>query len=102
MKLLTAKRLLADGACADQVRKFRQVFPGGAPITLASVEKAQKAGLDWEWTIILLSLSAWVEYDKVCGLALAEYEKVCGLALAESEKVCGLALIAALAETEGE
>ena len=113
MKRITVEMLNAHSACADQLRKFAKVFPKGAPVSMRSLAKAQKAGLDVFFCECLLAGPAWAEYHRVTGQALAEYhrvrwqalaeyERVKGQASAEYERVRGQALIAALAAEEGK
>jgi hypothetical protein len=47
MKKITVDML--KGACKDQRKLFRATFPKGAPVTMASLKKAEKAGLDIWW-----------------------------------------------------
>ena len=92
MKRITVEMLKQIDACEDQVELFEQVFPKGAPVSMRSLAKAQKAGLDVFFAERLLTGPAWAEYEKVTGPALAEYEKVGGPAWAEYEKVSGASL----------
>jgi hypothetical protein len=91
MKCITVEMLRKHGACRDQVRKFETIFPKGAPVTMRSLTKAQKAGLDVFFCKRFLAGPALAEYEKVVDLARAEYKKVVGPALAEYEKVVDLA-----------
>ena len=89
MKRITVELLKAHGAYPEEVEQFQELFPKGAPVSMRSFNKAQKAGLNVFWAEALLT-----------GPALAEYEKVRGQAWSEYEKVIGPALIAALQSQE--
>ena len=52
MKLLTSRML--RGACEEQRRKFRELFPDGAPVTVRAAMRAHRAGLDVLWCVGLL------------------------------------------------
>ena len=96
MKRLTADHLVKLKACHSQVILFRETFPKGAPITTASLAKAQKAGLDWGWLASNLTGPAWAEYERIKGSAWAEYERIKGSARDEYRRIQGPALLAAL------
>jgi hypothetical protein len=49
MNRITAEWLKEHDACASQVRKFKKVFLTGAPVSLRSLQKAAKAGIEWGW-----------------------------------------------------
>ena len=112
MKRITAQMLKERGACASEVQRFRKVFPVGAPVSMRSLVRAQKAGLDVFFAECFLAGPAMAECQKVKDQALAEwywkltgpaeyseYCKVTGPALAEYERVVGQALVAALIDT---
>jgi hypothetical protein len=92
VKRITVEMLKEHNACASELRKFRKVFPTGAPVSLRSLAKAQKAGLDVFFAERFLTGQAWAEYEKVRRQAWAEYEKVRRPAGAEYQKVTGQAL----------
>ena len=71
MKLITNAML--KGACEDQRKLFRKVFPDGAPITVAAARKAQKAGLDVLWLVNILPSPLDDEYRAKCKPLDAEY-----------------------------
>ena len=71
MKLITNAML--KGACEDQRKLFRKVFPDGAPITVAAARKAQKAGLDVLWLVNILPSPLYAEYLAKCKPLDAEY-----------------------------
>ena|SRR3990167_3278772 len=99
-KRITARLLESKGACADQVAKFRALWPRGVVPTEA-LALEHSGTFDFQWAAInLLSASAWAEYKRVCASAWAEYERVRGPARAEYERVCALAFVAAWAEYE--
>ena len=87
MKRITVEMLKQIDACEDQVELFEQVFPKGAPVSMRSLVKAKKAGLDVFFANAFSTGQAWAEYEKVTGQAWAEYEKVGGQAWAEYRKV---------------
>ena len=108
MKRITVEMLKQHNACKPQLRKFRKVFPAGAPVSVRSLAKAQKAGLDVLWAEHLLTGPTLAGYKKATGPARAEYEKARRSALVECEKATrsasveylratGSALVAALA-----
>ena len=92
MKRITVELLKSINACPDQVETFSKLFPKGAPISMRSLTKAQKAGLGVFFLERLLTAPARAEYDKIKVQAWAEYEKIRALALAEYEKIRVLAL----------
>ena len=112
MKRITVEMLRAHKACGGRVELFERIFPRGAPLSMWSLVKAQKAGLDTDWGSRLLSPSARAKYEKVCNVARVEvYEKMCASARAKYEKVralhwakyekaCAAALVAALRSEE--
>ena len=113
MKRITVELLESIDACPDQVETFSKLFPKGAPVSMRSLAKAQKAGLDVFFLERLLTGPAlaeyekvrgpaWAEYRKVRGQARAEFEKIEGLAWAEYEKVVCPALVQALLKQESE
>ena len=74
----TAPRLQSKhlrGACADQRALFRHTFPDGAPLTVRSVDRAVRAGLDVRWLVRLLPAPARAEYERATAPAWAEYER---------------------------
>ena len=100
---VTAERLREMGACGDAVKCVEREWPRGVPVTVQSIAKAFRLGLDSdvdvEWfarrTLTDSALaeygkvkdSAWAEYQKVMALVWAEHEKVMASAWAEHEKV---------------
>lgn len=63
---VTATMLRRLGACSDQVATVEREWPNGAPVTVATVRKAYRLGLDVDWLA-----------NKVLpALALAEYQRV--------------------------
>ena len=100
MKRITVELLRKHNACENQVKTFTRLFPKGAPISVRSLNKAIKTGLDMLWLECLLTGQTRVEYDKVRGPARAKYEKIKGPAWAEYEKVRGQALVKVLQESE--
>ena len=122
MKRITVELLKSMNACPDQVETFSKLFPKGAPVSMRSLAKAQKAGLDVFFLERLLTgpalaeyekirdqawaeyekirARAWAEYVKIRAQALAEYEKIAAPAWAEYEKIRAQALVKALLERE--
>ena len=98
MKRITVELLKSMNACPDQVETFSKLFPKGAPVSMRSLAKAQKAGLDVFFLERLLTAPAWAEYKKITAPAWAEYEKITAPAEAEYEKVLGEALVKVLLE----
>ena len=108
MKRITVEMLKQVDACEEQLELFEQVFPSGAPVSMRSLMKAKREGLDVFFAERLLEGQAWAEYEKVAGQAWAEFEKVTEQAWAEFgkvterawdeyEKAAGQALVKALA-----
>jgi hypothetical protein len=65
------------GACAEQVEIVEREWPNGVPITVPTIRKAYRLGLDVEWfTRRVLSPDTWAEWEKVTDRAWAEYDKV--------------------------
>ena len=87
MKRITVELLESINACPDQVETFSKLFPKGAPVSMRSLAKAQRAGLDVFFLENLLTGLALAEYEKVRGPAWAEYEKIRDQAWAEYEKI---------------
>ena len=103
MRRITAELLDAHGACSREVKRFQELFPRGAPVSMRSFNKAQNAGLSVFWAERLLTVPAWDEYKKVTERAWPEYdEKATIQSWAEYEKVRGRALVAALKEADDE
>ena len=71
MTLITNSML--KGACHEQRKLFREIFPGGAPVTMAAARKAQKAGLDVLWLVHILPKPLYDEYDAKCKPLYDEY-----------------------------
>jgi len=68
MKRITAQMLKERGACASEVQRFRKVFPVGAPVSMRSLVRAQKAGLDVFFAECFLAGPAMAEYQKLLAL----------------------------------
>jgi len=91
---LTAKMLVSKGACADQVSKFRRLWPRGVVPSRAAIQRAEKAGLCLDWyakhflsasalaTYDAARATAWVTYDAARASAWATYEAARAPALA--------------------
>jgi hypothetical protein len=60
MKIITNAML--KGACTDQRRLFRKIFPDGAPVTVAAAMKAHKVGINVLWVSRLLPKPLRDEY----------------------------------------
>ena len=85
MKRITVELLKSINACPDQVETFNKLFPKGASISMRSLAKAQKAGLDVFFLERLLTAPAWAEFKKIiAGQAWAEYLKIRGQALVKA------------------
>ena len=85
---VTAERLREMGACGDAVKCVEREWPRGVPVTVQSIAKAFRLGLDVEWfASCILTASAWVEYEKAMAPARAKYQKVTAPAWAEYGKV---------------
>ena len=66
---------MLKGACRRQRAIFRREWPNGAPITLASVRKTRRLGLDVEWLVSsMLSASAEAAYNAAIAPAWAAYD----------------------------
>ena len=74
MLKLTVALLVKDKACPGQVDLFRQIFPQGAPLTLAALTKAEKAGLDIWWCQKLLTGKVNDDYLAKCKSLYDDYE----------------------------
>jgi hypothetical protein len=73
--MITADLLEAKGACSDQVRLFRELFPHGAPLTVAAAV-AVADRFDWQWAANnLLSATAWEAYNKATAPASKAYRE---------------------------
>ncbi len=95
---ITAEFLLKNGACEDQVALVRQHWPHGAPVTVPTLRKAMRLGLDVDWLTRFLLAPALAEYRKVTAPAWAEYVKARAPAWAEYRKVTAQALAPLLRE----
>ena len=98
MKRITVELLESINACPDQVETFSKLFPKGAPVSMRSLAKARKAGLDVFFLERLLTGLALAEYKKIRDRAWAEYWKSEDQARAEYWKIRGQALVKALLE----
>lgn len=90
MKITTdvLKRL---GACADQVKLFDKLFPGGTTVTLRRLARARKHDLNVYWfTHRVLSAAAWDTYNKRTLAAYRHYQTVCNMAWNAYEKTPGI------------
>jgi hypothetical protein len=56
---ITSRWLIVSGACDGQVRVFRRVFGKQAPLTLASIRKAQKHHLPITWMVERIYLTTF-------------------------------------------
>jgi len=54
------------GACEEQHRKFCELFPGGAPVTVRAAMRAHREGLDVLWCVRLLPESLYSQYWAAC------------------------------------
>jgi hypothetical protein len=75
-------------ACPNQFALFRETFPDGAPLTLATYRKCVAVGLDFFWAAGLLSPGL----RKACDAANDEARKVYGAAIDEARKVYDAAI----------
>ena len=83
---LTAKDLIATGACSKQVALFRKHFPRGGVVTLAKVMEVAEV-FDWDWAAKhLLTPAATAEYDRASAAAWDEYKRARAPALAEYQR----------------
>jgi len=72
---ITAKMLTEKEACANQVRRFKKLFPRGVKVTRAVCLKHAR-DFDWDWAAYnLLSVPAWEAYKKARAPALEAYKK---------------------------
>jgi cell division septum initiation protein DivIVA len=85
---LTLAALKAHGACENQRVLFRKLFGQSVLVTPElCAEHAQV--FDFHWAAQhLLSVSAQVEYGRVCAPALAEFDRVRTSARVECERAC--------------
>ena len=67
---ITAEWLIENGAC--DVDGFRKLFPTGATVTVANMQKALDADLDVLWLATKLPRPARAEYDKATAPALVK------------------------------
>ena len=73
---ITVNWLEERGACKYQVERFSETFPNGVDVSLKSLRKAAKAGLDLNWFAeeILLP-SAWKVYKQARNRAFRAYSQ---------------------------
>jgi hypothetical protein len=99
MATLTPQTLIDEAACSDQVKlfrsRFRSLFGDSVEVTPEACEKVA-AQFDFELAArILLTGSAWAEYERVRDSAWAEYDRICDSAWAEYKRICARAFGAA-------
>jgi hypothetical protein len=86
MSDITYQQLVALGACADQLEKFRELFGDSTDIKPELAEYAST--FDWDWIARkTLPASAQAEFERVRSAAQAEYERVIAPEWAEFERV---------------
>ena len=70
---VTADELREMDACDEQVEIVEREWPGGIPVTVPSIRKALRLGLDVGWFAErVLPAPALAEYDKITAPAWAE------------------------------
>ncbi len=76
MKKITPAYLRRLGACTDQVALVGEHWPNGVPLTVPSMRKAFRLGLDVEWFAQeVLSTEEYDEYERQRAPLRAEYER---------------------------
>ena len=73
MKRITHDMLKQARACPGQRRKFKRVFPNGAPVSMRSITKAREAGLDVTFCAYFLKGPVLEEYTRATGKAWSRY-----------------------------
>ena len=98
-RVLTAKQLVALGACHDQVALFRKTFGASVRVTPARMVKVAPL-FDWEWGAWqLLSTQARAAYVAATAPAWAAYDATTVPALAACEAATAQAWAAYKAAT---
>lgn len=80
---ITVKYLKRRGACAEQVALFREHYPNGANVTVPTVRKALRLGLNVGW---LVPEPLRAEYERQSAPLRAEYDRQHALLLAEYDR----------------
>ncbi len=90
-RILELQTLVNNGACAEQVKLFREKFGESVLVTEdLCVSVAREFYFDWA-AKHLLSPAAWAEYERAVVSARAEYERIKAPALYEYKCVVALA-----------
>lgn len=64
-ELITAKKLVTEGACGKPLATFRKEWPEGARVTLKNLRRALELKLDIEWFASrFLKAPLWKEHDE--------------------------------------
>ena len=80
---ITSKLLREKGACEKARKMFARKYPHGVKVTEAAC-LAQADEWDWGWAAsLLLSASAWAEYNRAIAPAFAEFDRATAPAWAE-------------------
>ena len=101
-RILELQTLVNNGACAEQVRLFREKFGESVFVTEdLCVSVAREFDFNWAARHLLspaaldeyerVTAPAWAEYERVKASARAEYERVTAPALAEYERATAAA-----------
>ena len=72
--IITMKILKQHKACADQIKLFAKVFPGGTTTALTNLRKGLKAGLDISWLERFIPAPSWDTYDATTATAWATFK----------------------------
>ena len=81
MTQLTVEMLIDAGACEGGIAPFRNLFGEYADLTIRNIRKAQKAGLDVEWLVNLMTPEAQKAYDEAVAPARKAYNEAVSPAL---------------------
>jgi len=72
---ITDSLLRECGACADQRKLFRKLYPGGANTTAATLRRAAMAGLSISWLERFIPAPAWKAYKEATAPAWKAYKE---------------------------
>ena len=98
-KRITMAWLREQGACKDEVARFRRAWPNGVRPNLATARRAARIGFDLGWVAkCLLPARAWAAYEEAVAAARAAYEEAIAPVWAAYEEAAAAALVRAYEE----
>lgn len=74
-KVITARWLKSQGACAEEVEEFRQLWPKGAGMTVGNILRAESMGFDLSWIVVRLPGDIQKLYNKELDKVSTEWNR---------------------------